>query len=164
MNTTDFANSSATETVSKPELTQVEQFAWALQRLATMQGGSIDVLSLNASASVFEQAIPAMQKLALMCQRMGLEAPKLVKHPDQVHMPMLAHMKHMLSERRICNTCSQRGSMRPVELPCKDDCCWASSCSSSSIRSSLLSTCTEARHSMTKHLTYSMSCHTPRLD
>ena len=91
MNTTDFSNPSATETVSKPELTQVEQFAWALQRLATMQGGSIDVLSLNASASVFEQAIPAMQKLALMCQRMGLEAPKLVKHPDQVHMPMLAH-------------------------------------------------------------------------
>jgi ATP-binding cassette subfamily C protein LapB len=91
MNTTDFSNPSATETVSKPELTQVEQFAWALQRLATMQGGSIDVLSLNASASVFEQAIPAMQKLALMCQRMGLEAPKLVKHPDQVLMPMLAH-------------------------------------------------------------------------
>lgn len=91
MNTTDFANPSATETVSKPELTQVEQFAWALQRLATMQGGSIDVLSLNASASVFEQAMPSMQKLALMCRRMGLEAPKLVKHPDQVHLPMLAH-------------------------------------------------------------------------
>ena len=75
------------------EMTPVQQFAWALQRLANMQGGSIDMLSLNASASVLEQSIPPIQMLPLMCQRMGLEAPKLVKHPDQVHLPMLAHTR-----------------------------------------------------------------------
>lgn len=75
-----------------PEPTPFQQFAWAMQRLAQMQGGSIDMLSLNAITSEFEQPIPAMQILVLICQRMGLNKPKLVKQPDRVHLPMLCHM------------------------------------------------------------------------
>ena len=93
MNTTAFATQNTTDQATMSEMTPVQQFAWALQRLANMQGGSIDMLSLNASASVLEQSIPPIQMLPLMCQRMGLEAPKLVKHPDQVHLPMLAHTR-----------------------------------------------------------------------
>ena len=62
-----------------------------MQRLAQMQGGSIDMLSLNASASALEQPLPPIQTLPLICQRMGLNKPKLVKHLDRVHLPMLCH-------------------------------------------------------------------------
>jgi ATP-binding cassette subfamily C protein LapB len=95
MNTTAFATQNTTDQATMSEMTPVQQFAWALQRLANMQGGSIDMLSLNASASVLAQSIPPIQMLPLMCQRMGLEAPKLVKHPDQVHLPMLAHTREV---------------------------------------------------------------------
>jgi ATP-binding cassette subfamily C protein LapB len=62
-----------------------------MQRLAQMQGGSIDVLSLKACASALEQPIPPIQTLILMCDRMGLSKPKLIKQPDRVHLPMLCH-------------------------------------------------------------------------
>jgi ATP-binding cassette subfamily C protein LapB len=74
-----------------PEPTPLQQFGWAMQRLAQMQGSSIDMLSLNASASALEQPLPPIQTLPLMCQRMGLSKPKLVKQPDRVHLPMLCH-------------------------------------------------------------------------
>jgi ATP-binding cassette subfamily C protein LapB len=74
-----------------PEPTPLQQFSWAMQRLAQMQGSSIDMLSLNASASALEQAIPPIQTLVLICQRMGLSKPKLVKQPDRAHLPMLCH-------------------------------------------------------------------------
>ncbi len=87
MNTTtpEFAHTSV------PEPTPLQQFGWAMQRLAHMQGGSIDMLSLNASAAALEQAIPPIQTLALVCQRMGLSKPKMLKQPDRVHLPMLCH-------------------------------------------------------------------------
>ena len=74
-----------------PETTSLQQFAWAIQRLAQMQGSSIDLLSLNANASALDQPIAPIQTLVLMCQRMGLEKPKLVQQPDRVHLPMLCH-------------------------------------------------------------------------
>ena len=73
------------------ELTSLQQFGWAMQRLAQMQGSSIDMLSLNASASALEQLLPPIETLPLICQRMGLSKPKLVKQPDVVHLPMLCH-------------------------------------------------------------------------
>ncbi len=76
---------------SAPEPTPLQQFAWGMQRLAQMQGSSIDMLSLNASASALEQPLPPIQTLPLMCQRMGLSKPKLVKQPDRVHLPLLCH-------------------------------------------------------------------------
>ena len=51
----------------------------------------MDMLSLNATASMLEQTASPLQMLPLICQRMGLESPKMVKHPDQVHLPMLAY-------------------------------------------------------------------------
>lgn len=87
MNTS--ASESAQASVSEP--TPFQQFAWAMQRLAQLQGSSIDMLSLNASASALEEPIPPIQTLALVCQRMGLGKPKLVKQPDRVHLPMLCH-------------------------------------------------------------------------
>ena len=87
MNTTapEFAHTSV------PEPTPLQQFGWAMQRLAHMQGGSIDMLSLNASAAALEQPFPPIQTLAIVCQRMGLSKPKLLKQPDRVHLPMLCH-------------------------------------------------------------------------
>jgi len=76
---------------SVPEPTPLQQFGWAMQRLAQMQGSSIDMLSLNASASALEQPLPPIQTLPFMCQRMGLSKPKLVGKPDRVHLPMLCH-------------------------------------------------------------------------
>jgi ATP-binding cassette, subfamily C, bacterial LapB len=86
-------NTSASESAqaSVPEPTQLQQFAWAMQRLAQMQGSSIDMLSLNASASALQQSLSPIQTLPLVCQRMGLSKPKLVKQPDRVHLPMLCH-------------------------------------------------------------------------
>jgi len=49
------------------------------------------MLSLNASASALDQPIPPIQTLILMCERMDLSKPKLVKQPDRVHLPMLCH-------------------------------------------------------------------------
>jgi ATP-binding cassette subfamily C protein LapB len=62
-----------------------------MQRLAQMQGSSVDVLSLNASISALDQPLAPIQTLVLLCQRMGLNKPKLVKQPDRVHLPMLCH-------------------------------------------------------------------------
>jgi ATP-binding cassette, subfamily C, bacterial LapB len=91
MNTTVSTDSSVHSAAPAPEPTPLQQFGWAIQRLAQMQGGSIDVLSLNACASALEQPIPPIQTLILMCERMGLSKPKLVKQPDRVHLPMLCH-------------------------------------------------------------------------
>jgi ATP-binding cassette subfamily C protein LapB len=95
MNTTAFASESAPKHATAPEPTSLQQFAWALQSLARMQGASVDMLSLNASASVLEQPIPPIQTLVLMCQSLGLNKPKLVKLPDRVDLPMLCHTSEL---------------------------------------------------------------------
>ena len=82
---------SAAAQTPAPEITPLQQFAWALQRLAQMQGSSIDMLSLNASAATLDDSITPMQTLVLMCQNMGLNKPKLLKQPDRVHLPLLCH-------------------------------------------------------------------------
>ncbi len=84
-------NTTAPESAQAPEPTPLQQFGWAMQRLTQMQGSSIDMLSLNACASALEQPLPPIQTLPLMCQRMGLSKPKLVKQPDHVHLPLLSH-------------------------------------------------------------------------
>ncbi len=91
MNTTAAPHPNAMDPASMPAMTPVQQFSWAMQRLAQMQGGNLDMLSLNATASMLEQSASPLQMLPLICQRMALESPKMVKHPDQVHLPMLAY-------------------------------------------------------------------------
>ena len=73
-----------------PQIIQ-QPFAWALQKLAQMQGGSIDVLSLNASHAVLDEGDRPMTSLLRVCQHMGLKKPKLLRHPDRAHLPMLCH-------------------------------------------------------------------------
>ena len=72
--------------------TTYEQLAWALQRLAQMQGGSVNLLSLHASAATLEPSALTLQALPNLCQRMGLPPPKLLKAPDPVHLPLLCHL------------------------------------------------------------------------
>ena len=72
-----------------------------MQRLAQMQGSSIDMLSLNASASALEQPLPPIQTLPLMCQRMGLSKPKLVKQPDRVHLPLVGRLRRQQQRRGV---------------------------------------------------------------
>ncbi len=62
-----------------------------MQRLAQMQGSSIDALSLNANASVLDQVVSPIDALVLICQRMGFDKPKWLKNPDRVHLPMLCN-------------------------------------------------------------------------
>jgi ATP-binding cassette subfamily C protein LapB len=62
-----------------------------MQRLAQMQGGSLDVLNLNASLDVLDQSLRPMSALVQICERMGLSKPKLLKRPERVHLPMLCH-------------------------------------------------------------------------
>jgi ATP-binding cassette subfamily C protein LapB len=71
--------------------TSQQQFSWAIQRLAQMQGHSLDVLGLHANVSVLDQPISPFQALMVICYRMGLVQPKIVKLPDRVHLPMLCH-------------------------------------------------------------------------
>lgn len=62
-----------------------------MQRLAQMQGGSVDLLSLNASASALDRPGPPIQALTLICKSMSLRRPKYLRQPDRVHLPMLCH-------------------------------------------------------------------------
>lgn len=73
------------------EPTMQQQFVWAMQRLAQMQGGSIDPLSLHANVSALELPIAPIQALVQICLSMGLAKPKLLRQPDRVHLPMLCH-------------------------------------------------------------------------
>lgn len=76
---------------SPPPPTPFQQFAWAMQRLAQMQGSSMDMLSLTASASVLEQPGPPIKVLVDICLQMGLVKPKLLRQPDRVHLPLICH-------------------------------------------------------------------------
>lgn len=71
--------------------TPLPQLAWAVQRLAQMQGGSVDLLSLNANIATLAQNISPIHTLVQLCERMGLHKPKFLKYPDQVHLPLLCH-------------------------------------------------------------------------
>ncbi len=68
----------------------LEQMAWAVQRLGQLQGGRIDPLQLKAGVEQLSpQAVP-MQALGTLCRFLGKDAPKRLRHPDRVHLPMLA--------------------------------------------------------------------------
>ena len=68
-----------------------QQFIWAIQRLAQMQGNSVDTLSLTAALKAFDTAPTPLQALPHICQSMGLDKPKILKQPDRVQLPLLCH-------------------------------------------------------------------------
>lgn len=66
-------------------------FSWALQRLAAMQGTSMDALQLREAAQLMSAAHPPLQQLKVVCRQLGLPLPKLLRQPDRVHLPLLSY-------------------------------------------------------------------------
>ena len=68
-----------------------QPFEWAMQRLAQMQGTSVDVLSLRASLSALNDAQAPLQQLHKIAAQMGLDEPLLLADPDRAYLPLLCH-------------------------------------------------------------------------
>lgn len=71
--------------------THPESFVWAMQRLAQMQGGTLDALQLHASLEHLKNMALPFQALRAVCRQMGLRPPKLQKTLDRAHLPLLCH-------------------------------------------------------------------------
>ena len=68
-----------------------KQFEWAMQRMAQMQGTSLDVLSLRASLNALNDATAPLQQLKKITAQMGLDEPLLMDLPDRAHLPLICH-------------------------------------------------------------------------
>ncbi len=68
-----------------------KQFEWAMQRLAQMQGTTVDVLSLRASVTHLDANAPALLQLTKSATAMGLDEPLLLDAPDRAHLPLICH-------------------------------------------------------------------------
>ena len=68
-----------------------QDFIWAIQRLAQMQGGATDALALHAAVSQLASTLSPWQALRSICKQLGLKKPKLQKEVDRAHLPMLCH-------------------------------------------------------------------------
>lgn len=67
------------------------EFSWALQRLAAMQGTSIDSLLLHEAEALIKDAPQPLKQLKAVCKKMDLPAPKFHKLPDRVRLPLMCH-------------------------------------------------------------------------
>ena len=72
-----------------------QQFEWAMQRLAQLQGSSVDVLSLRASLTALNDAATPLQQLTKITTQMGLDAPLLLEGPDRAHLPLICHEAYL---------------------------------------------------------------------
>lgn len=72
-------------------VSEVQTFSWALQRLAVMQGVSIDLLQLQEAEKLIAVANQPLHQLKSICKQVGLPTPTLQGQPDRVHLPMLSH-------------------------------------------------------------------------
>jgi ATP-binding cassette subfamily C protein LapB len=81
--------------INTPAPNPHQQFIWAVQNLAQMQGNSVDVLSLTAALTAFDKAPAPLQALPSICQSMGLDKPKILKFPDRVQLPLLCHTQEL---------------------------------------------------------------------
>jgi len=68
-----------------------KQFEWAMQRLAQMQGTTVDVLSLRASLAQLDANAAALLQLTKSALAMGLAEPVLLDAPDRAHLPLICH-------------------------------------------------------------------------
>ena len=69
------------------------QFIWAMQRLAQMQGGSLDLLQLTSASTALSTAGHPYQALLEVSVQLGLPKPKRLKSPDRLHLPLLCHVE-----------------------------------------------------------------------
>jgi ATP-binding cassette subfamily C protein LapB len=67
------------------------QFEWAMQRLAQMQGTTVDVLSLRASLAQVDAHTAPLLQFKKIAMAMGLNEPLLLEAPDRAHLPLLCH-------------------------------------------------------------------------
>ena len=74
---------------------QQDTFVWAMQRLAQMQGGTLDALQLHASLDALKNNASPFHALRAVCKQMGLKAPKLQKKLDRAHLPLLSHTSEL---------------------------------------------------------------------
>ena len=66
-----------------------KQFEWAMQRLAQLQGTTVDLLSLRASAVQLDDHLAPLLQLKKIALQMGLNEPVLMAAPDRAHLPLL---------------------------------------------------------------------------
>lgn len=74
---------------------QQDTFVWAMQRLAQMQGGTLDALQLHASLDALKNNASPFHAVRAVCKQMGLKAPKLQKKLDRAHLPLLSHTSEL---------------------------------------------------------------------
>ena len=70
---------------------QQKQFNWAINRLAQLNGVTIDPLRLNACVNELDVNLPPMQQLDALCKRMDFGVPHIFNKLDQVHLPALCY-------------------------------------------------------------------------
>jgi len=66
-------------------------FAWALQKLAAMQGGRIDALLMNEAEQQIQGSKDPLRHLKVVGQKMGWSTPVYPRSPDRAHLPMLCY-------------------------------------------------------------------------
>lgn len=64
-------------------------FAWAMQRLAAMQGQSLDAQLLSESEQILAGADRPFSRLRLMCRQMGWPMPVFARSLDRMQLPQL---------------------------------------------------------------------------
>lgn len=69
----------------------IQQFTWAIQRLARMHGTSVDLLRLSVSVTDLKQSKSPMKALGHVCRRMGWRPPKILILPDRAMVPLICH-------------------------------------------------------------------------
>ena len=68
-----------------------KQLAWAMTRMAQLQGVSLDPLRLTSSVGALKPDNPPMVQLARLCYGIDAAAPKVLPVPDRAHLPLLCH-------------------------------------------------------------------------
>ncbi len=68
------------------------QFIWAMQRLAQMQGGSLDTLNLTSASAALSAEKKPLSALAEVCVQLAIPKPKWLKFPDRLHLPLLCYL------------------------------------------------------------------------
>lgn len=72
-------------------MTPQKKLTWALQRIAQLQGSSLDPLRTAASLATLDHDAPAMSHLRFVCLSLDIEEPLPLRRPDRVHLPMICH-------------------------------------------------------------------------
>lgn len=72
----------------------LESLAWALNRLATLQGAIIDPVQLRAGLHLCQAAPHPASQAGLLCRHLGLDAPQALDQPDPARLPLLCHLEN----------------------------------------------------------------------